>query len=266
MSNHIIYTIDYNELPYLCTTSICALLDQTSPAKVIASFRQPTQKDIYQHYFSHHIHNSQLNFICSQNNNISLHTLYEKYISQYDWFIFLSPYILYYNNFTEDLMSLCDRHKDLENFYVVPHNASKDTEFKILVCHKKGIIDFIRQQFSLKHIFEYFTVKENMTNILSFSCSSWKDSEDEYLFKQNTYHDDQDCTFAKFISLTDKEIKDSFVYINKHNFRVYNISNNLIGFVDSYDNNQISIIWQTDTDDKEMKYRFDYGHKIYVHG
>lgn len=261
MLNNILLNVNYGYDMHQCVSTTHCLMNQISPTEIISIFPNSQQKDYYESYFSQY-NNDLIKFIYNPNNNILLNNLYYQYLPTHDWFAFLSPYILYNKNFTEELQSLCSSQTKNSILHIFPHNSSKI--FKIIVYSKNILMEYIKKNYSIQNLLDEKYDDDSKKNLISFSCSSWKDIEEQYLLKQTTYHNDEYSIFTKFIETKNSNLKDSFVYINKIKHRIYNITNNIIGIIEEYIDNKIKVLWSTkDGDQIQAQYEFNYNTKSY---
>lgn len=261
MNNNILFSINYNQDIHQCVGTTHSLMNQTIGSEIVSIFPHSQHKDFYESYFNQY-NNNLIKFICNPNNNLLINDIYHKYLPKYNWFAFLSPYILYNKNFTEELLNICSQNSDEKILSISSYNDDSKI-FKILVYNKNTIIDAIKNEYYIKNLFEEDIIK-NKKNIISFSCSCWKDMEQQYLSRQTTYHNDEYSIFVKFIEPKNANLKNSFVYINKLKHRIYNISNNIIGLIDTYENNKIKVLWSIkDGEQIDAKYEFNYNTKSY---
>lgn len=258
----ILYIVDCCENPNVSCSFIHSLSNDNNQA--ILLFNNSIHRDMYKNYLSTNLI-SNVTFLDTNYDNISLSDITQKYLSTHEWFAFLSPYVLYTKDFAQELIKLCENNKNNETV-IAPSNTKNKKTYSV-IFNRDSIKEYIRQGLS------YYQLLQNKHRIILFhfnnyfpilNGTSWYDIEKAYNDSSNVYYNDEFCIFAKFLAVDD--ISDSFVYINKKNYRIYNIANNLVGEIKNANNNNLSIHWHRDSKSEFglITYTFDNLNKYYL--
>lgn len=249
--NNIAYIAYYDADYHACSSNIMGLDSASNLPRLINIFNDSTVKDIYQNYYI-----SKKHIIFTTDTNLK--TIFSNYVSQYNWFVFLSNNSLYNSNFTVEIEELCNK-SECSEFIAQSQPSSSSSNIRVL--SKEKIKEYIRFNLDIKDILKQNTL-DIKTNIV-FSASTITGAKNLY----NTFHNDNYCIFANFTHPIGSQIKNSFVYINKKNHRVYNIVNNIVGYITDSDPDYggLTIEWKLDENNIiAMKYRLDNYSKVYI--
>jgi hypothetical protein len=217
--NNILYVTKYTNTHHMCPSITYSLLNQNNKPNILAVFDNYVVKDLYYNYFM--AHSSHISFHASSPLKISL---LQQYLTKYKWFVFLSTDCLYDRDYCDEIEKFCSSPEN-SSFLVCPQNYKYSSNRTTILNN-----DLVKQQIindqNLDNIFETYNSKlSNTKSVISFKSIAL----DSYTANTNAFYEDSYCVFCNFMSGSQFNLVDSFVYINKNNNRVYNIANNIVG-------------------------------------
>jgi len=251
-TNNILYIGNFTKNHTASQAMIYSIIHQTIPSYLTSVFGNPMTKDMFYNYFIEH--SSQLNFITSD----SIKDITNNSLHKYEWYCFLSNDCMYNKQYTQELISTITKHNNQE-YIILPQN-SNNVDYATILINRSQIMQYTQQNLDLDTTrticiknSEIKSLKSFQTAILNYEINN-----------DNVLYEDSQSLFGKFID-TDG-LLDSMVYINKNNHRVYNISNNIIGYMTEKNGDILRIEWHTNNPENptlSTTYIIDHFEKYY---
>lgn len=254
MINNILYIANFQQETQAAASIIYCLLHQELSTNIIGLFNNSIIKDIYYNYFINHTDKLKLY------DTDKIQMVCKDHINKYQYFVILSNTCLYNQKYHEELTKICRNINDTTIVY--PQN-SEQIKDKTIIVNKQKIIEYLPGDFSIQDLQNLYLTNNQIAKVASFQSVSM----DYTVNHNNTLYVDDYCIFGKFTNNNNYGLLDSMAYINKNNNRVYNIVNNIIGYVTQQSDDTITIEWQTDNIQNPIvtvKYYADPTTKCYI--
>lgn len=241
--------------------SMCyQILDQKQNNHLLSVFDTISIRDMVYNYFISKA--DYLKFIAIGDDKDTIKQIYKEFF-KYDWFIFLSNKNLYDKNFGEELSNKIKK-QTAKEFAIYPHNHEKHWTLGSYAIHKDEMIKHIDK--SIDEIL-FSKLNSNIPNILSFQSIAYITPDIQQNGDRIHFYSDDFCLFCKFMGSDIFGLQNSFVYINRRNYKVYNIVNNIAGILIDIDddNKNIQIRWEKDNNESlDISYIFDVSYQQYI--
>lgn len=247
---HILYIVYYGNNYYTCpghAHSFTSIHD----SKLIHIFNDLQIRDLYNNYFASRLDDNKFITECNLKKFLS------DYISKYNWFIFLSNNCLYKPQFYTEVSTICD---STPSGCFLAYSQPQSINNRIIGINNQHLQQYLQFNYKIQDLLEL-----SFNNIESYPIFNAFNLTNKNVI-DNSFHSDEYCIFANFINPNTNQLKNSFAYINKKNHRVYNIVNNLAGYIteNNTDYSSVSIEWNIEKDTiQTIKYRLDQYSKVY---
>lgn len=231
---------------FLCPSFYYQIEKQTIKCDILNIFIDSNSiQQFYSDYFNDPFnqHKNKTYFKHYNNNHITLKEILESYISQYQFFIFLRPEHLLYQNFLQNCLSI----NESCNIY----ESNEMSKNPILFIPQIDMIKLFRNGLDLYSLYS-FDNKYNKKVSDHYKCAPPLPRPTKY--GENIIYENDFFILAKTKETLSSEsiLLDSYIYVNKRNNRVYNIGNNMVGTLISNNTFSIVIEWQLDDNDTKL--------------
>jgi len=241
--------------------SMCyQILNQKQNSCLLSIFNTISIRDLTYNYFISQT--DSLKFTAINDDKDTIKQIYKEFF-KYDWFIFLSNKNLYDKDFANEVSNKIKKQTTRE-FIIYPHNYEKHWTLGSYAIHKDEMLKHIDQ--SVDEML-FFKLNSNISNVLSFQSVAYITPDIQQNGDRIHFYSDDFCLFCKFMGSDNFGLKNSFVYVNRRNNKVYNIVNNIAGNLLDIDdeNKNIQIRWEKDDlTSLNIAYVFDVSYQQYI--
>ena len=252
-TNNILYIGNFTKSYSAAQAMIYSILHQNINSSLISAFQNPMIKDMFYNYFMEYT--SQLSFVAGS----SIKDITERAIHKYEWYCFLSNDCMYHKGYTAELLEIISKSPDTPEFLVLPQN-SNELDYAAILMNRSKILTEIQNNSDIN-----LTISNRIKDTIIKASKSFQSVLINYEIDNNSVlYEDSQSLFGKFMGTS--ELLDSMVYINKNNYRVYNITNNIIGYMVEKTGDIIRIEWHTNNKENptvSATYIIDHFQRVY---